>query len=447
MADSRVKHAHSEGIVMAEITLQSKLFSKTAHASATDGGGINAQLLERGGYISQLSAGVYSLLPLGVRVLTRIEAIIREEMVALGAQEVLLPALHSRVLWEATGRWDSVDVLYKLTCKSGKDFCLGPTHEEVITPLAAQFIRSLRDLPCALFQIQTKFRDELRARSGLLRGREFRMKDMYSFHRDVASLEDFYREVMEGYSRVFARLGFSPSTQLDAKGRVAFTYAGGGSFSRYSHEYQLISEFGEDTIYVTPDGSVAFNKEVISDHDMVRALYAGELSELQEVRAIEIGNIFQLGTRFSEAVGMSLVDESGRTIHPVMGCYGIGATRLLGALVEIFHDTRGIIWPRSVAPFDAHIVLVSGASLSVEHAQEISRHLPHDWSVVVDDREKIRVGEKFADADLYGAPLRITIGRKYLEGGIMEIKMRDEEHCQEVSLIELCNHITTHSLI
>jgi prolyl-tRNA synthetase len=269
------------------------------------------------------------------------------------------------------------------------------------------------------------------------------MKDMYSFHRDVTSLEEFYREAMEGYSRVFTRLGLSPSTQLDAKGRVAFTYASGGSFSRYSHEYQLITESGEDTIFVTPDGSVAFNEEVISDHDLIRSLYAGKVSELKEVRAIEIGNIFQLGTRFSQAVGMSVVNESGKAIHPVMGCYGIGVTRIMGALVEVFHDAKGIIWPHSIAPFDAHIILVSGASLSMEHAHEISRHLPHDWQVVVDDREKLRVGEKFADADLYGAPLRITVGLKYLEKGTIEIKKRDEEHGQEVSVIELCKHITT----
>lgn len=428
---------------MKNVSFQSAFISKTILSSGTNDSGLNADLLSRGGYLLQDSAGVFSLLPLGLRVLSKIEGIVREEMARLGAQEVLLPALHTRKSWEATGRWDSMDVLYKLEGRGGKEFCLGPTHEEVVTPLAARFIKSYRDLPRSVFQIQTKFRDELRPRAGLLRGREFRMKDMYSFHGDTDSLETYYREVMEAYNRIFSRMGFVMSSRTRAKESVVLTMASGGDFTRSSHEYQLLVESGEDTIFVTPDGNIAFNKEVMSDHDMIRSVYEGDIADLQEMRAVEIGNIFKLGARFSEAIGMTVANESGSSVYPVMGCYGIGTTRIMASLVEVFNDTHGIIWPQAVAPYDAHLLLLGDIGSQTEIVSKVAEQIPLDWEMLVDDRKEARAGEKFADADLYGCPVRITIGKRFVSDQLVGVKKRNSEVTLEVTLNDLKQHLAT----
>ena len=327
---------------------QSSLVTKTVREAPAEEDSINASLLLRAGFIRKHMAGTYSFLPLGMRVLMKIEQIIREEMNAIGAQEILMPALQPADPWQRTGRWDKMDdILFKLTGAGERELTLGPTHEEIVTPLIGGFIGSHRDLPVLVFQIQTKFRNEPRAKSGLLRGREFRMKDMYSFHASEADLDGYYETAQAAYANVFRRCGLGAITCL--------TYASGGAFSKYSHEYQTLAATGEDTIFLCEPCNMAINKEIAAD--LGGACPACGNKALREERAIEVGNIFKLMTRFSEAFGLSFQDEDGRRQDQVyMGCYGIGSSRLIGAIVETSHDAGGIIWPRTVAPYEAHLV-------------------------------------------------------------------------------------------
>ncbi len=388
---------------------QSKLFTKTSKENPKDEVSINAQLLSRAGYIDKVMAGVYSYLPLGLRVLTKIAKIVRSEMDGIGAQELLLPALHPKEYYLATKRWEAIDVLFKLEGAGSKELALGSTHEEIVTPLLQKFVHSYKDLPTAVYQIQTKFRNEPRAKSGLLRGREFLMKDLYSFHRDQADFEQYYTTVTEAYHRVFAQCG------LDAK----YTAADGGVFSKFSHEFQVFTPHGEDMVFSCGACDVHTNKELVSDNTCEQCG-----GEREENKAIEVGNIFPLKTKFSTAFDFTYPDEKNTQQEILMGCYGIGVSRLMGAIVEVHHDDAGIIWPKEVAPYDVHVIALGQDEAVMKKAQEIAITLSeHGKDVLLDDRD-VRAGVKFADSDLIGLPVRVVVSSGLLENNQVEVKER-----------------------
>ena len=395
--------------------LQSQLFGKTLREPPKDETSANARLLVQAGYIDKLMAGVYSYLPLGLRVIKKIEQIIREEMNAIGGQELLLPALHPRESWEKTGRWETVDDLYKLIDSSGRDFALGSTHEEIITPLAKRDIFSYRDLPLALYQFQTKFRMELRAKSGLLRGREFLMKDLYSFHADEQDFQSYYEKAKEAYKKIFNRVGLGNETVL--------TFASGGTFSKYSHEFQTITPAGEDTIHLCENCRVAVNEEIIDEQKTCPECGRAR-SELKIAKAIEVGNIFPLKTKFSDPFKLTYKDEQGGEKPVIMGCYGIGLGRVMGAIVEAHHDNEGICWPVAVAPYPIHLVRLGDEPEILKEADALYEKInKHGLEVFYDDRH-ISAGVKLKDADLMGLPLRVIVSVKTMAAGKFEYKQR-----------------------
>ncbi len=381
----------------------------------------NAELLIRAGFVNKEMAGVYSYLPLGLRVFKKIENIIRKEMNALGAEELFLSSFHPKENWVTTGRWEAMDDLYKVIDSSGREVALGPTHEEIITPIAKKFISSYRDLPKAAYQFQTKFRMELRSKSGVLRGREFVMKDLYSFHADEKDFETYYEAVKDAYKRIFEAVGLGSITYL--------TFASGGTFSKYSHEFQTITDAGEDTIFVDEKKRIAVNKEV-NNEEVLKDLDLDK-KDLVEKKAIEVGNIFPLKTKFSSAFDFNYTDESGGKKPVIMGCYGIGLGRLMGTIAEALSDDKGLVWPKSVAPFSVHLI-----TLGEEGGQAAKKALElHDdlesrgVDVLLDDRS-LRAGEKFADADLIGIPLRVVVSDKSLQSGGYEIKERTKSEAK-----------------
>lgn len=395
--------------------LYSQLFPKAKKTAPKDAESANAKYLVQGGFVHQEMAGVYSWLPLGLRVLTKVENIIREEMNALGAQELLMPALQPKENWQTTKRWEGFEVLFKLKSKIGGEAALGPTHEEIITPLVGAYINSYNDLPLALYQIQNKYRDELRVKAGVLRGREFGMKDLYSFHKDEKDLEDYYERVAKSYLKIFKRCG------LDAV-RVRAT---GGAFSKFSDEFQVITPSGEDTIYYCDKCKIHYNSELVKDGKCTE----GHKLEKGE-KAVEVGNIFKLKTKFSDAFDLKFLDKDGKEKRVIMGCYGIGTTRLVGTIVEINHDDKGIIWPEEVVPYNMHLLAlfgkdekmvkkISAACLSFLRKQESG-----GVEVLFDDRTDVSAGEKFAVADLLGISERIVISEKTLANNSIEIKNR-----------------------
>ncbi len=410
---------------------QSKLFTKTQKDISKDETSINAQFLLRGGFVDRLTAGVYSYLPLGLRVLNKIENIVREEMNAVGGQEILMPALHPRENWDTTGRWDVVDVLFKLSGAGEKEYALGATHEEVVTPLLQKSVTSYKDLPTSVYQIQTKFRNEARAKSGILRGREFRMKDLYSFHVDQADLDRYYEEVRQAYIRIYQRCGLGDVTY--------YTYASGGAFSKFSHEFQSVTPAGEDHIYICEKCNVALNKEVIEEIGM----QCPECSEknLKEEKAIEVGNIFKLGTKFSDAFGFSFQDEADQAQPVIMGCYGIGPSRVMGTIVEIHHDDNGIIWPKNIAPYQVHLISLCRDEQIAKADEIYTTLLAQGIEVLYDDREGVRAGEKFADSDLLGIPVRLVVSPKTIEKNSVEVKMRTSGESSFVALSELAEFL------
>ena len=325
---------------------QSILFTKTRKEAPTDEVSKNAELLIRGGFIHKELAGVYSYLPLGLRVLKKIENIIREEMNKVGGQEVLMSSFQPKENWEKTGRWEAMGDLYKVSDASGREVALGPTHEEIVVPILKNYISSHKDFPIYIYQIQNKFRMELRAKSGMLRGREFMMKDMYSFHISQEDFEKFYNQMKDVYKNIFRKVGIGHLTYM--------TFASGGTFSKYSHEFQTITPFGEDTIYVDEASSIAVNKEVLSDEVLSQLNLVKE--KLVEEKAIEVGNIFDLKTKYSEPFDLSYTDPKGEKHIVLMGCYGIGLGRLIGTVVEVLSDDKGIIWPESIAPYALHLL-------------------------------------------------------------------------------------------
>ena len=410
---------------------QSELFAKTQKQIPKDEEAINAKLLIKAGFIDKTMAGVYSFLPLGFRVLKKIENIIRREMEAIGGQEILMPSLQPKANWEKTGRWETYDSLFKFTSFYTKtDYALGPTHEEIVSPLLAKFVSSYKDLPKYVFQIQNKFRDEPRAKSGILRGREFFMKDLYSFHKDETDLDKYYEKAKKSYEKIFKILDLEKLTYL--------TFASGGTFSKYSHEFQTLTPAGEDTIYICDKCKVAVNEEIINEQSACP--FCGN-KNLRKEKAIEIGNIFKLKIKYSQPFGLSYKDEKGGNHDVIMGCYGMGLNRLIGTIVEVSHDEKGIIWPESAAPFTAHLSSVkrhppAGGPSVRKFADKIYDNLQKAGvEVLYDDRKDISAGEKFADADLIGIPYRLVISEK--TGNKIEVKKRNETRTRLVSEKEL----------
>ena len=413
--------------------LQSKLFGQTIKEVPKDEQSVNAQLLLRGGFVDKSMAGVYTYLPLGLRVLNKIENIIREEINAIGGQEILMPALQNKKDWKTTGRWD-IDVMMKVKTFFDKEYGLGWTHEEVVTPLAKKYIKSYKDFPFYLYQIQTKFRSEKRAKSGILRGREFSMKDLYSFHTSEEDLNKFYDVVKNAYFKIFERVGIKNKTYL--------TYASGGDFSKYSHEFQTLSSAGEDTIYICDKCKIAINKEIVENNQPECPQCKNK--NLKEEKAIETGNIFKLKTKFTEAFNFKFLDETGKENLVLMGCYGLGLTRLMGTIVEIFNDQNGIIWPESIAPYKVHLVHLGNKETVIKEAEKIYNALQKEKiEVLYDDRDE-SAGVKFKDSDLIGIPLRIVVSEKTINKKSVEIKGRDEEGFKIIEIKKLVASIKCH---
>lgn len=395
--------------------LLSKLFSKTERNFSKDEEAVNAKLLIRGGFIRKMSAGVFTYLPLGLRVLEKINKIIREEMDAIGGEELLMPALVAREYWDKSNRWD-VEVVYKLKTQAGEEFGLGWTHEEVIASIAKHFVQSYKDLPRAVYQIQTKFRHEPRAKNGLLRGREFLMKDLYSFHADAEDLNGYYEKVKKAYSKIFKRVG------LDA----LIAEASGGAFTKdFTHEFQVLSPAGEDIVFYCSKCKYAQNKEVATIAEGGACPKCS--GQVLKGSAIEVGNIFRLGTRFSDAFGLTYQDEKGVPQKVIMGSYGIGPGRVLATIVEVYNDERGIVWPKSVAPFAIHLISLGKEKKTISVAKKLYADLVKVGVEAIWDDRAVGAGEKFADADLLGAPLRVVVSDKTLVEKKVEIKERGKD--------------------
>jgi len=410
---------------------QSQLFSKTKKHAPKDEMAKNANLLIRAGYISKEMAGVYSYLPLGLRVLKKVEKIIREEVEEIGAQEVLLSSLQNKEIWEKTNRWsdEKVDNWFKTNFKNGTQTGLGFTHEEPLTNLLTEHINSYKDLPFSVFQIQNKFRNEERAKSGLLRTREFLMKDLYSFSRDEAEHLKFYEKMKKVYAKIFKRTGLSGAL---------LTFASGGSFSKFSHEFQVVSETGEDTIFVDKKKNIAVNKEVYSD-EVLNELGLSK-QDLKEERSIEVGNIFSLGTKFSEPLNLFYLDEKGNKKPTVMGSYGIGLGRLMATVAEVLSDEKGLIWPESIAPFQIHLMNIGDDKQAKKEAEKIYQEMQKKGIETLFDDRDVSAGEKFNDSDLIGIPLRALISKKTLENGkskMIELRTRKTGSIKMIGIKEL----------
>ncbi len=397
---------------------QSQLFTKTIKEAPKDEKSVNARLLIRAGFVNKEMAGVYTFSPLGLNVLRKIENIVRQEMDRAGGQEILMPSLHPKNNWQKTNRWDNFDALMKIKSSiSQAEYALGPTHEEIVVPLLKKFIFSYKDLPQYVYQIQNKFRDEKRAKSGLLRGREFLMKDLYSFHKDEKDLDKYYEIMKKSYEKIFQRVGLGEKTY--------FTFASGGTFSKYSHEFQTLTSSGEDIIHICKKCKVAVNDEIIKEQNVCPEC-AGK--DLKREKAVEVGNIFKLQTKFSKPFALTYKDEKGGDKDVIMGTYGIGLGRLMGVIVETFHDEKGIIWPKEVAPFKIHLIPVEPLSKIEKTAGKLYQDLRKQCAeVLYDDREGKTPGEKFAEADLIGIPLRVVLSKKTLAKDCVEIKKRGDK--------------------
>ncbi len=409
---------------------QSRLFTKATKTAPSDEVSKNASLLIRAGFIHKEMAGAYSFLPLGLRTLNRVMQVIREEMNAVGGQEISLTALQEKSLWEKTDRWNDqkVDIWFKTALKNGTEVGLGWSHEEPITQLMRQHLSSYRDLPALVYQFQTKFRNETRAKSGIMRTREFIMKDMYSFSRTQDEHEQTYATVRDAYTRVFQRVGLGQLTYA--------AFASGGAFSKYSEEFQTVSDAGEDLVYVDEESGKALNQEVLNDEVLTDLGLQRE--RLVEKKSIEVGNIFNLGTRFSEALGLSFKDEQGAARVPIMGCYGIGPARVMGTIAEVLSDDKGLVWPKSVAPFRVHLLSLGVGDAALKLYEELSSA---GVEVLYDDRDT-SAGEKFAESDLLGIPSRIVLGKRSLEKGEAELVDRASGETASVALTDLVKTLT-----
>lgn len=397
---------------------QSQLFTKTQKDAPKDETSVNAQLLIRGGYIHKEMAGVYTILPLGLRVINKISNIIREEMNKIGGIEIQSTALQKQEVWKKTDRWSDevIDNWFKTKLKNGAELSLAFTHEEPISNMMKNFISSYKDLPVYVYDIRTVFRNEARAKSGIMRGREFFWKALYSFSKDETEHNEYYEKSKIAYRNVFDQVGLGEGTFL--------TFASGGSFSKYSHEFQTISEAGEDIIYIDEEKKIAVNREVYTD-DALKDLGLDK-NKLVEKKTIEVGNIFSLGYRFSEPFDLKYKDENGKEQFVFMGSYGMGISRLMGTIVEVYHDEKGIVWPESVAPFRAHLISLG----KNKEAEDIYDLLQKNNIEILFDNRDATAGQKFADADLLGIPYRVVVSEKSLQAGGVEIKKRSEEESE-----------------
>lgn len=409
---------------------QTHLFTKTKKEAPADEVAKNAQLLIRAGYIYKNMAGAYSFLPLGLEVIEKINTVIREEMDAIGGQEMYMPSLQDPKLWKQTDRWDDdkVDVWFKSELKAGGEVGLAWTHEEVLTDIMRQYVSSYKDLPKFPYQIQTKFRNEIRAKSGIMRTREFWMKDLYSFSATQKQHDAFYEACAEAYSKIFNRLGIGDKTYR--------TFASGGAFTKFSHEFQTLAEAGEDIVYVSEAKSIAVNEEVLEEADLSELGVTRE--ELKKRKSIEVGNIFSLGTKFSESIGLHFKDENGDEQPVIMGSYGIGPARAMGTVVDLLADAKGIVWPESIAPYQVHLV---GLNLEDDEIKDWADGVytslqKRGVEVLYDDRD-VRPGEKFADSDLLGMPYRVVVSRKTKEEGKFEVVTRVNGEVRQLTEEEL----------
>ena len=391
----------------------SKNFTRTIKQTPADEVSRNAQLLIRAGYVYKTMAGVYSYTPLGLRVLEKIKQIVREEMNAIDSQELIMSSLQRKELWQETGRWsdDLVDVWFKSKLQDDTEVGFGWTHEEPIVEMLRSYLKSYKDLPMSVYQFQNKFRNELRAKSGIMRGREFVMKDMYSVHASKEDLDKYYEQVIEAYKRCYQRLGLGDDTYV--------TFASGGAFTKFSHEFQTLCEAGEDYIYLHRGKNIAINEEVIDD--AARELGV-DRSELEKVKTAEVGNIFNFGTQKSQEMNLTFTDASGAEQYAYMGSYGIGITRVMGVIVEKLADDKGLVWPENIAPARVYLVQIGSESKAV--ADELYATLVDAGiEVIYDDRDE-RPGVKFADAELMGIPTRVTVSDRLLKDKKWEVTAR-----------------------
>ena len=404
----------------------SKNFTRTTKQAPADEVARNAQLLIRAGFVFKTMAGVYSYTPLGLRVLENIKQIVREEMNAIGSQELIMSTLQRKELWQETGRWSDelVDVWFKSTLQDGTDVGFGWTHEEPIVELLRSYLKSYKDLPISVYQFQNKLRNELRAKSGIMRGREFIMKDMYSVHATKEDLDIYYNQVIEAYKRCYDRFGIGDDTYV--------TFASGGAFTKFSHEFQTICTAGEDYIYLHRGKNIAVNEEVLDD--AVKELGI-KRNELEKVRTAEVGNIFNFGTQKSEEMNLVFTGSDGVQHYAYMGSYGIGITRVMGVIVEKFADEKGLIWPENIAP--ARVYLVQIGEKSRAAADELYEALGAQGVEVLYDERDERPGVKFADAELMGIPLRVTVSDRLLDGKKWEVAMRASGERQLLTTDEL----------
>lgn len=412
---------------------QSQLFTKTRKEAPKDEVSKNAQLLIRGGFVHKEMAGVYDYLPLGLRVLKKIEQIIREEMDAIGGQETFMTTLQSDALWKQVGKWDDekIDVWFKTKLQNGTELGLAWSHEEVFADMLKHHISSYNDLPKYIYQFQNKFRNELRSKSGIMRGREFLMKDMYSFSQTNEGLYDFYEKVKVAYAKIFERVGLGEHTYL--------TFSDGSPFSEISHEFQTLSEAGEDTIYLDEKKKIAINEEVYTDK-VVKNLGLDKDS-LVKKKSIEVGNIFPIESNVSDSLGFTFTDENGGQRPVIMGSYGIGLGRLMGTVAEVFADDKGLVWPESISPFKIHLLKLGEDTEVRSQADKIYNELiENGMEVLYDDRE-VSAGEKFADADLIGISHRVVVSSKTIDKESVEIKARNSERTQIIEIGKIKDHL------
>jgi prolyl-tRNA synthetase len=393
----------------------SELFTKTSKNIPAGEIAKNAQLLIRAGYISKVMSGVYIYAPLGLRVLEKIKQIIREEMNSVGGQELIMSSLQKKETWDITGRWDDqiVDMWFKSKLKDGTQIGFAWSHEEAIIEMLKEYLASYKDLPINVYQFQTKFRNELRSKSGIMRGREFVMKDMYSCSIDENQHNQFYNDTIDAYNRVFERLGLKDETYM--------TFASGGAFTQFSHEFQTICDAGEDTIYLHRGKNIAINEDVMDDENLNKLGISRE--ELEKVKTAEVGNIFNFGIKKSEDTNFSFTNSEGKKQFVYFGSYGIGVTRLMGVIVEKFSDEKGLVWPENIAPFKIYMLRIGGDEV-VSYADDLYKVLTDKgFEVLYDDRD-VHPGQKFADSELIGIPYRVTVSDRMIENNQYELVER-----------------------
>lgn len=405
-----------------------QLFTRTSKSHPADETSKNAQLLIQAGFVYKEMAGVYAYLPLGLKVVENIKKIVREEMNAINSNELIMTGLQRKEVWEKTGRWsdEAVDVWFKTHLQDGTELGLGWSHEEPIVEMLKQFVQSYKDLPISLYQFQTKLRNELRAKSGIMRGREFVMKDMYSFHASAEDLEAYYNKTIDAYKRVYERLGIGNDTYV--------TFASGGSFTKFSHEFQTISEAGEDVIYLHRAKNIAINEEVIND--AIKELGLNR-DELEQVKTAEVGNIFNFGSKKTDDMGLHFTNESGERQSLYTGSYGVGVTRVMGVIAEKLSDDKGLVWPENVAPFKVFLAQLGSDEEVVATSQKLYDDLQAKGIEVFWDDRDARPGEKFADADLYGIPYRVVVSNKTVQNNQFELKKRTSSDIELVSQQDL----------